>query len=147
MRGIFSTSARAIGALGLTLAAGGGTAMSQPDKPMVALGQLEPGLWEMRGLDNVRTKRRPICLGDPAVLIQLEHGQITCSRLVIANKAQMLTVHYVCPFNGFGQTSVRVQSPRLARIETQGIVNNAPFAYRVELRRLGPCDIQGRARR
>lgn len=147
MRRIFSTTARGICVLGLTLAAGGGIAWGQPDRPMVALGQLEPGLWEIRELDNGRAKPRPICLGDPAVLIQLEHRQITCSRLVIANEPQLLTVHYVCPFNGFGQTSVRVQSSRLARIETQGIVNNAPFSYRSELRRLGHCVVQGRVRR
>ena len=128
---------------GLTLVLAGGMASAQPEKPLLALGQLEPGLWDVRSLDNRPQRTKPICLGDPTVLIQLEHRSITCQQLVIANTLQSLTVHYVCPFNGFGQTSVRVQTPRFARIDTQGIVNNAPFGYRADIRRLGPCAVQG----
>lgn len=121
------------------LLAAGSVPAAEPDKPMMALAQLEPGLWEIRNVKNERARRRSICIGDATVLIQLEHRQINCSRLVITNGPTDLTVHYVCPYNGFGQTSLRVESPHQATLDTQGIVNNAPFAYRAELRRTGAC--------
>ena len=136
---------RGMSAAGLLWAVGG-VASAQPERLLPALGQLEPGLWEMRLLDN-RPSRPSICVSDPSVLIQLEHRNIVCDQLVITNTLENLTIHYVCPFNGFGQTSLRVFSPRFVRLDTQGISKNAPFAYRAELRRLGPCLVPGRQRR
>lgn len=129
------------------LMAAGSVPAAETDRPLLALSRLEPGLWQIRALDNDRARPRSICLGDATVLIQLEHRQITCSRLVITNSPKDLTVHYVCPYNGFGQTSLRIESPRLATLDTQGIANNAPFAYRAELRRLGECGPPSRAAR
>jgi hypothetical protein len=141
---MFNASVRAaIMLAGLTAA--GSVPAAETDRPLLALGRLEPGLWQIRALDNDRARPKSICLGDATVLIQLEHRQITCSRLVIANTLKDLTVHYVCPYNGFGQTSLHVDSPRLATLDTQGIVHNAPFAYRAELRRLGECGPPTRA--
>ena len=138
--------ARGACALGAALLLAG-LAAAQPDRGMLALSGLEPGLWQLQAIGNSRIKPRSICLGDPAVLIQLEHREANCSRVVVVNEPQSLTVHYVCPINGFGQTSVRVETPRYARIETQGIAANAPFSYQVELRRLGPCGQKSAARR
>jgi hypothetical protein len=50
------------------------------------------------------------------------------------------TVHYSCPGSGWGRTTVRVETPRLARVETQGIAGKAPFAFTAEARRVGACD-------
>jgi len=144
MRGMFNASVRT--AIALTgLMAAGSVPAAETDRPLLALSRLEPGLWQIRELNKDRARLRSICLGDATVLIQLEHRQITCSRLVITNAPKDLTVHYVCPYNGFGQTSLRVESPRLVTLDTQGIANNAPFAYRAELRRLGDCGQQSRA--
>jgi hypothetical protein len=145
MRG-FKTSVQVMIALGGMLAAGAVVA-AEADRSMQALSRLEPGLWQIRQLDSDRARPRSICLGDAAVLIQLEHRQIVCSRLVITNEPQKLTVHYVCPYNGFGQTSLRVENPQHVTLDTQGIANNAPFAYRADLRRLGACAPQTRAAR
>ena len=65
-------------------------------------------------------------------------------RVVLSNDVKGATVHYTCPANGFGRTSVRVETPRLAKIDTQGIMGNAPFAYRAEARKVGACSGGGR---
>jgi hypothetical protein len=104
-----------------------------------ALAQLEPGLWQLRDLDDARAAPQSICVADPSILMQVQHRNAPCSRLVIASDPKGATVHYTCPLSGFGRTSLRVETPRLARIDTQGIVDNAPFALRAEARRVGNC--------
>jgi hypothetical protein len=71
--------------------------------------------------------------------MQVQHRNSPCSRLVIANNERGATVQYTCPAGGFGRTSILVETPRLAQIDTQGIVGNTPFGYRAEARRIGPC--------
>ena len=121
------------------LAIGVTAASSQPARPLHALAHLEPGLWQIRQIDNARAAPQSICVSDPGVLTQLQHRQSPCSRFIITNEAQLLTVHYTCPANGFGRTSIRVETSHLAKIDTQGIVDNAPFAWRAEARRIGTC--------
>ena len=43
------------------------------------------------------------------------------------------------PGGGFGRTKMTVLTPRSMRVETQGISNNAPFNYVLQVRRLGDC--------
>ena len=107
-----------------------------------ALSRLEPGLWQLRDLDDGRVRHAPICVADPSALMQLQHRDSPCSRLVIASDATGATVHYTCPAGGFGRTSLRVETPRLAQIDTQGISDKIPFAYRVEARRTGACQVR-----
>jgi hypothetical protein len=104
-----------------------------------ALAQLQPGLWEIRDLDNKDAQVRSICLADPVALVQLGHSGAECSRLLVEDNANASTVSYTCSKGGFGRTSVRVETPRLARIDTQGIADQAPFAFRAQARRLGAC--------
>ncbi len=106
---------------------------------LAALARLQPGQWQLRDLEAPATPPRAICVTDPAVLIQLEHRGTPCSRLVITNAAGLATVHYTCAAGGFGRTAIRVETPRLAVVDTQGIAENAPFAYRFEARRVGAC--------
>jgi hypothetical protein len=133
--------------VGASLLLLGGVAIAQSSWPMRALALLEPGLWQIREIGRSSEPPRTICIGDPAVLIQLEHGPASCSRLVVTDSAQVLTVHYTCPAKGYGRTSVRVETPWLAKIDTQGIVGNTPFAYRAEARRLGACTARRSVRR
>jgi hypothetical protein len=102
-----------------------------------ALSRLERGRWQIGEAKGAGA--RSLCLGDPAALVQLEHRGISCGREVIASEAGGATIHYTCPGRGFGQTSIRVETPRLARIDTQGLVDGRPFAYRVEARKVGSC--------
>ncbi|HEX8572330.1 MAG TPA: hypothetical protein VF759_06230 [Allosphingosinicella sp.] len=102
-----------------------------------ALAKLERGRWQVG--PPAGGEARSICLGDPADFVQLEHRGIRCGQEILASEADEATVQYSCPGRGFGHTSIRVETPRLARIDTQGLVDGRPFAYRVEARRVGSC--------
>jgi hypothetical protein len=111
----------------------------QAGTKLSALSRLEPGLWQLRNLNDPAGQQQSICVADPSALLQLRHRNAPCSRIVIADDARAATVQYTCPANGFGRTELRVETPRLAQIDTQGIADNAPFAYRVQARRVGVC--------
>jgi hypothetical protein len=102
-----------------------------------ALAKLEPGRWQLRDAEGAGA--RSVCLADPAALVQLEHEGVSCGQEVLVSEAGAATVEYTCPGRGFGRTSIRVETPRLARIDTQGLADGRPFAYRVEARKLGAC--------
>ena len=110
---------------------------------LAALKQLEAGLWQ---IDVKGHPPRLMCITDPIVLVQVEHDQPGCSRFVIANEAKSSTVHYSCQRAGWGRTTIRVETPRVATIMTQGIARNAPFDYAVQARRVGGCGNQAAAR-
>jgi hypothetical protein len=101
-----------------------------------AFSKLERGRWQLRDSTG---QPRSICLGDPIALIQLEHGGINCEQEVVASDKDGATVQYSCPGHGYGHTSIRVETPRLARIDTQGLVDGRPFSYRAEARKIGTC--------
>ncbi|MEY2927216.1 MAG: hypothetical protein RL367_1693 [Pseudomonadota bacterium] len=117
-------------------------AWSQPASAptLVALTSLEPGQWQLRSRSEPN-ENRSICLGDTQNLIQIRHGHATCSRFVIANDAKSATVHYTCPGAGHGRTTVRVETPRLIQLDSQGIADNEPFALTFEGRRVGACGV------
>lgn len=124
-------------ALGAVAAATSPALTQRPARP-VALGKLQPGLWHFRDLDG-NVELPPLCLGDPQLLVQLRHRAAACSRIVVAEDEASATVHYTCSAGGYGQTVIRVETPRLAQIRTQGIAGNAPFSARLEARRAGSC--------
>ena len=106
--------------------------------PLAALGALQPGRWALSSPDGDFAKRS-VCLGDARQLLQIRQPSAACSRFVITNDPNVATVHYTCPGSGHGRTTVRVETPRLAQVETQGVVGNAPFDLTIEARRLGEC--------
>jgi hypothetical protein len=101
-----------------------------------ALTKLERGKWVIRGGDGTE---RALCLREPVALVQLEHRGLACSGEVVASDGDGGTVQYDCPGRGYGHTSIRVETPRLARIDTQGLIDGRPFAYRAEARKTGAC--------
>jgi hypothetical protein len=107
---------------------------------VTALSRLEPGLWQLRDLDAPRAAQQSLCIADPILLMQLRHRSAPCTRLIVADRERDAVVHYTCPASGYGQTALRVETPRLAQIDTQGIIDNRPFALRAEARRVGPCE-------
>lgn len=107
-----------------------------PKMSFAALAPLESGLWQ---LDTAGRAPQLLCLGDPAALFQVAHSGPVCRRFVIANESGEATVHYSCGTAGWGRTTVRVETPRLAQIFTQGIKQNRPFDYKVEARHVGNC--------
>ncbi|HEY0013007.1 MAG TPA: hypothetical protein VGB79_09165 [Allosphingosinicella sp.] len=131
-------SVAAAGAVMLVLSAAAATAAGQASRARLpVLGRLEPGLWELRNLGG-RERFAPVCLGDPAALVQLQHRRTACTRAVVARARDTLEVRYNCPA-AFGQTTIRVEGPRLARIESEGVDNGIPFGFRLEARRVGRC--------
>lgn len=106
--------------------------------PLKALAQLQPGRWTLTSHDGDFTSRS-ICIGDARALIQVRQPGPACSRFVIADDPARAVVHYTCPGSGHGRTTIRVETPRLAQVETQGIADNSPFDLSIEARRMGDC--------
>jgi hypothetical protein len=114
-------------------------AAGQANAPALqALRGVERGQWELRERGAAGATKK-VCVADPISLIQVRHGATACSRFVIDNQAKRATVHYTCPGAGHGRTTIRVESPTLIHIESQGIASNAPFNLSYEARRTGAC--------
>ncbi len=109
-----------------------------PSGSLAALNSLEPGQWALRGMSRT-SGNRAVCVSDGHALLQIRHGSASCSRFVIANEPRSVTVHYTCPGAGHGRTTIRVASAGLVQIDTQGIIDNAPFQASWEARHAGAC--------
>ena len=101
------------------------------------LAQVERGQWQLRapGGEALGT----VCLGDPLLLAQPQHGPQPCTREILSTDTHSVTVNYTCPGMGRGRTQLRVETPRLVQIDSQGLHYGAPFALRAQARRTGPC--------
>ena len=109
------------------------------DAPRLAvLDVVQPGRWTLSSRDR-SFNGRAICVSDASALFQLRQPGAGCSRFTIASDATSATVHYTCPGTGYGRTTIRVETPRLAQIETQGFVRGSPFDDQIEARRTGAC--------
>ena len=124
----------ALGLAGLIAVAAPVFALALPESE--ALSKLEHGRWQLR---DAAGETRSICLGDPAALVQLEHNGISCEQEIVADGKGAATVQYSCPGHGYGHTTIRVETPRLARVDTQGLADGRPFSYRAEARKVGAC--------
>jgi hypothetical protein len=105
---------------------------------LAVLTRIEPGQWQLKE-PGASTVARSLCVSDPAVLLQLGHSGAQCSRFVIADAPDGATVHYTCPGAGHGRTTIAIETPRLLRVQTQGIASGAPFDMDYEGRRIGDC--------
>jgi len=101
------------------------------------LAQIERGQWQLR--DAGGNAAGTICLGDPLLLAQPQHGPQPCTREILTSDAHSVTVNYSCPGMGRGRTMLRVETPRLVQIDSQGLHHGAPFALRAQARRIGVC--------
>ena len=120
-----------------TLAAAGLFAAAAPAQaPFAMLSGLEKGRWTLieRGGAN-----RSLCLGDASQLLQIMHPGAQCSRYTIVDTAGEVTVHYTCGRGGHGRTTIRMETPRLVQVGTQGMAGGQPFSHDFEARRTGGC--------
>jgi len=108
-------------------------AVSQAPGPLASV---EQGRWELRAGSNAIGT---ICLGDPLLLAQPQRAPQPCSREIISSDTHSVTVNYVCPGMGRGRSVLRVETPRLVQIDSQGLHNGTPFALRAQARKTGPC--------
>ncbi|CAN5332437.1 hypothetical protein BH10PSE13_BH10PSE13_20390 [soil metagenome] len=113
-------------------------AAAGPGVPPAALATLEPGQWELRSRDAGEPAQR-LCVRDLMTLIQLRHQGQVCRRYVVEDGRDRTSIAYDCPGTGHGRTEVRVETSRLAQIDTQGVVDGYPFAMTLEARRVGSC--------
>ena len=102
---------------------------------------LERGLWQLRAVGSGGAGAAPsqLCIGDPRMLAQIQHGATSCTHQIVDATANMVTISYSCKGAGQGLTTIRKESGRLVQIKSQGIRNNAPFSFSVEGRRSGGC--------
>lgn len=101
------------------------------------LDDLSKGEWTLRYRDG--SSIRKVCLRKGDELIQLQHSDANCSRFVVDDKANSVTVQYTCRGNGYGRTSIRRETNSLIQIESQGIEGGLPFEFQAEARRTGVC--------
>lgn len=104
------------------------------------LASLQTGEWSLRAIGGAaRPAARRICVSNPEQFLQLHHAGQRCSRRTIGSSREAVTVRYECPGGNWGQTALRIETPRLARIDTQGIAGGGPFHQIYEARRTGEC--------
>lgn len=117
----------------LLLAAGGASA--QRGDPVTPLSRVERGQWQLKSEDG----ERKLCLTNPAALLQVVHGSAQCEHFVMEQTERSVTIRYTCPGRGHGRTTLSVDTGRLVHIDTQGVLDGAPFAEDYEGRRIGTC--------
>jgi hypothetical protein len=114
-----------------------GAALSAQGNALAMLSGLHKGQWAVTSRDG--EPPRTVCLGDAAQLIQLRHLRSSCSRYVVEDAPDKVTVQYTCKGNGYGRTSIRKETNALVQIESQGIEGGLPFQFKAEARRTGAC--------
>ena len=105
------------------------------------LQSLERGLWQLRAVGGGASgaAASQLCLGDPRMLAQIQHGTANCTHQLVDSTATSVTISYSCKGAGQGLTTIRKESGRLIQIQSQGISNSSPFSFSVEGRRSGGC--------
>lgn len=101
------------------------------------LDTLTKGNWNLRIRDD--GSQRSVCVRDGREFVQLQHRESGCSRFVVNDGPNAVTVQYTCRGNGYGRTSIRREGDGLVQIQTQGIHNGTPFSYSAEGRHTGRC--------
>lgn len=109
--------------------------------PTGPLKGLEPGEWELRERagEGERAEIRRLCLADLRQFIQIRHARGACKGLTVDEGANRLSVSYDCGVAGGGRTDLRIETPRLVQLRSQGVADGAPFSFMMEGRRVGAC--------
>ncbi|MGK2908514.1 MAG: hypothetical protein ACSLE1_01720 [Sphingobium sp.] len=121
----------------LCLTLGGAGKQMLPHSAPKELAALEPGQWSLK--DRESGKVRKLCLGDTRQLLQLSHPNLQCGRFVVTDAERQVSVTNDCGAAGNERTDIRIETPRLFQLQSQGISNGAPFALTFEGRRIGAC--------
>lgn len=110
---------------------------------LAVLDNLSPGMWTLHEI-GASGSDRSMCISDPGLLLQVHHGAAACARFVVSSDPRSATVHYTCPGQGHGRTTLSTDGTAVVRIHTQGLASGAPFDMDYEARRGGPCTGSGR---
>ncbi|MFU7527306.1 DUF3617 domain-containing protein [Qipengyuania sp. ASV99] len=125
-----------VAALGM-IALGAALPVAAQSDGLAMLGGLTKGEWTIKHRDGSADQK--ICIRTGQELIQLRHTESGCSRFVVEDAANRVTVQYTCPGNGYGRTNIRKETGALVQIESQGIAGGMPFQLAAEARRTGSC--------
>lgn len=104
---------------------------------LAMLGLLDKGAWSMRIREDGSQQR--ICVRTGQEFIQIRHRQPGCSQFIVEDGPDEVVVQYTCRGNGYGRTSIRREGNGLIQIQSQGIVDGAPFSISAEARHSGAC--------
>jgi hypothetical protein len=124
--------------IGLTAAVTLGSALLVAATVPRALAPASGGLWEVSQTADGHNPTK-VCVPSPEVLAQFEHRQGRCTRVVIKDNGTETVIHYTCADGGFGQSTVKLITPRSLTIDTQGISGGLPFHYKLYARRMNAC--------
>lgn len=105
---------------------------------LALLDGLQKGEWTLKTRGSPGSGKK-VCLGDPAVLLQIQHSGVDCSRYVIQDTPGSVRVSYKCGSSDHGVTTIKRESSGLVQIQSQGIKSNAPFSFNLEGRKTGAC--------
>ncbi|WP_176592924.1 DUF3617 family protein [Sphingobium sp. EM0848] len=124
-------------ALALTMMMTTGAAVHPAAPPPHLPKGLEAGEWQLRERGTGVVRR--LCVAHLNQLLQSRHGGGGCKSLTVNETPKRLVVSYECGAAGNGRTDLRVETPRLVQISSQGIANGAPFDFALEGRWVGAC--------
>ena len=121
-----------------TATLGVSAAGAQDEAPSLAsLDRIQSGEWELRFRSDV--PRRRLCIHNGRDFIQLRHPRKGCSQYVVEDLADRVSVQYTCRGDGYGLTNIRLETPSLIQLESQGIAAGSPYHISAEARRVGAC--------
>ncbi len=116
---------------------GGGPAVAHRSGNQSVLTQIERGQWLLK--ERLGNERK-VCFANPNSFVQIAHGPAPCEQFIVSQDTRQATIVYTCNGHGKGRTTVTVETPRLVRIETQGVLDGSPFELEYEGRRApGGC--------
>lgn len=101
------------------------------------LTSLKQGVWELRQRGGTGSQR--LCITDRAAFIQLKHPGRACDRITLEQNKSSIIVQYTCKGSGFGRTQLRMETPQLVQLETQGVADGFPYEFSAEARWVGEC--------
>lgn len=133
-----------LGVVGLALSGGLAFAAPASAPALTALARVERGQWQIKTVGSDAAPRS-LCIADPRKLIHYGHDLSQCQRFVVTNETDTAAVSFTCHAS-HGQTTVKVATPHSFNLDTQGIINGAPFEDSYEARRTGDCGARAASR-
>lgn len=135
------------GFVGLALCAGCAILPAKAAQPSeaAALASLEPGEWELSERGANEPPRR-LCVSDRSVLLHPQHSGRKCRHYVVRTSEREIAVSFDCGSGVQGRTDLRIETPRLVQIASQGVSDGRPYSVALEGRRVGVCRAGAAAR-
>ncbi len=97
------------------MAIGLGAVSAPAQAPELAmLNKIQPGLWNLKERGTAQNGDQ-LCVRDARKLLQLRHRELQCSRFVVSDEPDEVTVTYRCPGGGSGRTTIKYEAAAWCR--------------------------------